>query len=348
LTAIAHCLLQLGLEAAAFSNNSRAINRLQSIITLGDGKVNNALFDVAIWQDGNLSVCDGLPSSSSCRVVWRAEAQASNSTGYPGDPVSTLETTPAQATVSVPPAATATPTPSQQEAEEAEVEEADDDDSDTESVDSDSDDSDSDDDEADETELAVPVQNQTELAVPVQNAAALAKRSMVQTFGEDGKFLGVLIADNENMNNPVLASPVCVASLHVPLQALLNAQRVDVTFLSYQIWVFGMSFVAVLNESVPHIIASFLTHIVATLWSGYQVYHSQDFRTSFARLVVQGPCKSNILTVSNVSNTHRQLLTLNLLGILGPSRPFRDWYPCSELPCARCCRFPVLQVAQGL
>jgi hypothetical protein len=52
-----------------------------------------------------------------------------------------------------------------------------------------------------------------------------------------------------------------------------------------------MSIVAILNESIPHILASLLTHMVATGWAGFQISHTADFRRQFLALTVEGACK---------------------------------------------------------
>ncbi|KAG8999505.1 hypothetical protein FRB94_006148 [Tulasnella sp. JGI-2019a] len=94
-------------------------------------------------------------------------------------------------------------------------------------------------------------------------------------------------------NNPgvVDVSLECVAVLRWPLQTLRNTQREDVVFVFFQIWVLGMSVVAVLNESIPHTVAALLTHGLATMWAGFQLFDTSNFKKSFATLVVNGACK---------------------------------------------------------
>jgi len=43
-----------------------------------------------------------------------------------------------------------------------------------------------------------------------------------------------------------------------------------------------MSFVALMNESIPHVVASLLTHVLATVWSGFQVSDIPSFMFEFA------------------------------------------------------------------
>ncbi|TRM66004.1 hypothetical protein BD626DRAFT_546389 [Schizophyllum amplum] len=51
-----------------------------------------------------------------------------------------------------------------------------------------------------------------------------------------------------------------------------------------------MSFTALMQESIPHIITSLLTHLLATGWAGFQIYHTNDFRTVFTRVITNGAC----------------------------------------------------------
>ena len=39
-----------------------------------------------------------------------------------------------------------------------------------------------------------------------------------------------------------------------------------------------MKIIALLNESIPHFITASFTHILATTWSGFQVYSIYQFR----------------------------------------------------------------------
>lgn len=48
--------------------------------------------------------------------------------------------------------------------------------------------------------------------------------------------------------------------------------------------------VALLNESMPHIFASLLTHMMATAWAGFQIYHTANFREEFNNIIVNGAC----------------------------------------------------------
>lgn len=86
----------------------------------------------------------------------------------------------------------------------------------------------------------------------------------------------------------------CLTALHYPVMVLRNTKREDAAFISFHVWVLGMSIVALLNESVPHILASFFTHVAATAWAGFQIYSTEVFRKKFNRLILDGACRDPV------------------------------------------------------
>ena len=84
--------------------------------------------------------------------------------------------------------------------------------------------------------------------------------------------------------------------IHFWFISLRNTKREDMVFISFQFWVLGMSVVALLNESIPHILASLLTHLMATAWAGFKVIHTANFRSDFHRVITTGACnKASLL-----------------------------------------------------
>lgn len=121
------------------------------------------------------------------------------------------------------------------------------------------------------------------------------------------------------------------------LNSLQNTKREDITFIAFQFWVLGMSIVAVcifilycavvsyiyivqiLNESIPHIIASLLTHMLATAWAGFQISHTATFRANFSRLTTNGACKPiNLLPTywKDRGNAEIPSLVLNVVALV--------------------------------
>jgi hypothetical protein len=87
----------------------------------------------------------------------------------------------------------------------------------------------------------------------------------------------------------------CLWALNWPSSVLDNTKREDIVFIAFQFWVLGMSIVALMNESIPHIFASLLTHIMATAWAGFQISHTANFRENFNKVITNGACKGTNL-----------------------------------------------------
>jgi len=83
---------------------------------------------------------------------------------------------------------------------------------------------------------------------------------------------------------------VCQRSLVWPISELKNQKREDITFLAFQLWVLGMSIIALLNESIPHIFASLLTHMMSTAWAVYQITNTAKFHSNFRQVILQNTC----------------------------------------------------------
>ncbi|KAL1670768.1 hypothetical protein GGF50DRAFT_93743 [Schizophyllum commune] len=82
----------------------------------------------------------------------------------------------------------------------------------------------------------------------------------------------------------------CLWALNWPVDKLHDTKREDIVFIAFQFWLLGMSFTALMQESIPHIITSLLTHVLATGWAGFQIYHTNDFRMTFNRVITNGAC----------------------------------------------------------
>ena len=50
---------------------------------------------------------------------------------------------------------------------------------------------------------------------------------------------------------------VLVKSDSVALDSVENTKREDLAFIGFQVWLLGMSLVALLNESIPHVYVSY-------------------------------------------------------------------------------------------
>ncbi|KAH7340501.1 hypothetical protein B0J17DRAFT_568705 [Rhizoctonia solani] len=174
---------------------------------------------------------------------------------------------------------------------------------------------------------------------PGSKTSGLRKRDigMTPVFSQfDGKFEGVRLrglsagnydsdgADKET--DEAFVSRICVHSLQWPLQKLWNTQREDAVFIGFQFWVLGMSVVALLNESVPHVIAAFLTHLLTTGWSIFQLVQTAHFRSEFNRLTTRGACGGvNLLPFYWKTRVNIEIPTLVLNGVVLLSSAYMSW-----------------------
>ncbi|KAI0374485.1 hypothetical protein BV20DRAFT_936156 [Pilatotrama ljubarskyi] len=110
----------------------------------------------------------------------------------------------------------------------------------------------------------------------------------------------------------------CLYTLNWPVDNVENTKREDIAFIAFQIWLLGMSLVALLNESIPHVVASLLTHILATAWGGFQIFNTEAFHRKFTTLTTNGACGVNLLPDywKARSNAEIPSLALNCFALL--------------------------------
>ncbi|CAE6349584.1 unnamed protein product [Rhizoctonia solani] len=85
-------------------------------------------------------------------------------------------------------------------------------------------------------------------------------------------------------------SPGCALALSWPAQVLRDFAREDLAMIGFQVWLLGMSIVAILNESVPHMVAGLFTQALSTGWSAFQMARSASFRAQYGETIVRGAC----------------------------------------------------------
>jgi hypothetical protein len=100
----------------------------------------------------------------------------------------------------------------------------------------------------------------------------------------------VNISVANDLGSATTLSSNCSWSLNYPVSVLRQTKEEDITFMAFQIWVLGMSLVALLNESIPHVIASLVTHLLATAWAAFQIVNTKNFENDFSRVITHGAC----------------------------------------------------------
>jgi len=313
---VLHCIIQLVFQVQAYLINAQAANFLYGVIEQGQA------FDpgFAVISPDDLRFCDSVPdnlSTAACQVIWSLNASRNDSaevdvTSSYSDPssatissvlasptntttTSTLRTTTTStrtvgvaSTVSVASfTLTSTVRASSPTTSSSGKKENDDDD------DEHHDDDDEEEEEEDFAEHDVARIRRSNLTETVEASSAITLNRVmaVNLTGSTVVTLNGLGWKGQNLS----LSQRCLFTLNWPLETLDNTKREDVTFIVFQVWVLGMSVVAILNESMPHIIASLLTHVLATAWGGFQVFNTAQFHQNFVRVTTDGACGHNLL-----------------------------------------------------
>ncbi|KAI0920361.1 hypothetical protein AcW1_002127 [Taiwanofungus camphoratus] len=102
---------------------------------------------------------------------------------------------------------------------------------------------------------------------------------------------GVNLVYNQGADS-VFLSQQCTQVMVYPDQMLDTEKREDLALLGAQFWLFAISFIAVLYNSIPQILAVVCSRILATAWSAYSVWQTKHMEVRFQRLLVDPgtPC----------------------------------------------------------
>lgn len=281
---IIHFIIQVSFQIRAFSINASAANLIGDIVSQGEN-LNKSLPSLPFLNGDQLRLCSWLPSDlnvdiDSCPVVWDGSGRGGQggtqgSTDTARRPTQTV-------TVVVRPTAAAF-----NNAAAALPDEEDEYDSDTDSEFDE--DSDNEYDFGDDDHLTVSPASITVVRVHAPYRRQLDPKPQLALLVEGGE-VKVNISGLGYDSLPETVSMSCIWSLNYPANILYNTKREDIVFVAFQVWVGGMSIIALLNESIPHIIASLLTHVMATAWAAFQISHTANFRANFNRVITQGAC----------------------------------------------------------
>jgi len=299
---VLHCILQIIFQVQAYRINVGAADFLASITAQG-GAIDSDAFYVL---ESDLRLCDSLPtdfSTKSCQVVWNGTTVVDNSmvaaNAVGSVPTTTSQSTTLQSTVSSSsmissrlvssaltastssttsgyittsePSTSARPTTTVASSSKA------------------------------STSMMSSTHTTTSPAV-ASTSADVKRRNIAVEMPSKRNTAGNIQAVEVNGTVQVIVNGLgwnsqaavldrqCLWALNFPVQVLQQTEREDLTFIAFQVWLLGMSIAAILNESVPHTIASLLTHMLSTGWAGYQIFNTAQFRGDFTRLITHGAC----------------------------------------------------------
>lgn len=294
---LVHCILQAALQIRAFTINANAATFLYGISVQANATDRRI---PALGAD-DLRLCDDIPKDfrdlSPCEVVWNGTAK-SNYVNAAKNSASSFASSSVPSSSVAPSPATSAGAINDQVAGLVTVPTV--------------------------TILLFPTPSNTVLdhvendSDDKDDVVVPPKRSLkVLVFDQDGA-VKVNITGEGYSNTAATLSGSCLWSLNWPVSILDNTKREDIVFIAFQFWVLGMSIVALLNESIPHIFASLLTHILATGWSSYQIVHTASFRATFNRVITDGACNGIPLLPgywNERANAEYPTLALNILAL---------------------------------
>lgn len=319
---VLHCVLQIIFQGHAFRINVEAAEFLSSITEQGAAIDSNAFYVL----DSDLRLCDSLPadfSTSSCQVVWNGTTVGDNSmtlaNAVTSTPMTTSHSTKTSSSMFSSHFASSVSTVSTSSTSSSQT--------------------------ATSSSHAATSMTSASLTTATSSTAhTTTSPTMAPTTTGDVK-RGETVAEMPNKRNLVgniqtvevngtaqviingfgwsnqvaVLDRQCLWALNYPVQILQQTEREDLTFIAFQVWVLGMSIVAILNESVPHTIATLLTHLLATGWAGYQIFNTAQFRGDFTRLSTNGACNPiNLLPSYWQSRVGAEIasLVLNVVALL--------------------------------
>ncbi|KAJ3514815.1 hypothetical protein NLJ89_g2147 [Agrocybe chaxingu] len=99
---------------------------------------------------------------------------------------------------------------------------------------------------------------------------------------ERGLNMTVLRQDPQNQ---AIITAQCIKILLYPSQILINFKREDIAWICLQFWLFGISVLAILNDSVPHTLAVLMTRFISTAWALYAIWRGPTFRSNWQQLI---------------------------------------------------------------
>ncbi|KAF9491128.1 hypothetical protein BDN71DRAFT_101099 [Pleurotus eryngii] len=112
-----------------------------------------------------------------------------------------------------------------------------------------------------------------------------SKRSSldVSSVFEQNRLNGVRVGDT-------ILSLKCVESFVWINDTLKDAKREDLVTLAFHAWVFVMMVLTVVNESIPHLVASLAACILGTAWAGARIQTAKSWYWIYRRYIMLGSC----------------------------------------------------------
>ncbi|KAF9532614.1 hypothetical protein CPB83DRAFT_630475 [Crepidotus variabilis] len=147
-------------------------------------------------------------------------------------------------------------------------------------------------------------------------------------YDQTAKSCRLIVDFATNVQTPPALSNVlpesCVISLMYLDDIVHNARREDVVTFVFQLWMLGVSLFAIIAQSIPHISAVFLGHVLGTIWSAYRLASTTSMRTFYQANMVPKACGGvdvvgnwwNVRIGHDIATTVLNILVLQIISFL--------------------------------
>jgi hypothetical protein len=101
---------------------------------------------------------------------------------------------------------------------------------------------------------------------------------------------------NSSNSPPAPPSSSCIHTLMYAGQVFTNFKREDGVLIALQFWLFAISYIAIMYDSIPHTLAVFFARVLVTAWSVYTIWRTKySIQDEFQRLIIDPdtPCNYN-------------------------------------------------------
>ncbi|KAJ4481038.1 hypothetical protein J3R30DRAFT_3700592 [Lentinula aciculospora] len=92
------------------------------------------------------------------------------------------------------------------------------------------------------------------------------------------------------LDNGQFLDQTCLQSLLWLDEVIHDSMAEDIVTLTFQVWLLLLSFVTILNESLPHLGAAIAGHVLVTAWAGYRLNNTYKLQGQYQTLIVQQAC----------------------------------------------------------
>lgn len=138
------------------------------------------------------------------------------------------------------------------------------------------------------------------------------QEAMAPSFNSSGNINGLTMPMPNGTT--VFLDMQCTRLFLYPQQQFREFVREDAVLVAVQFWLLGISFFAIIYESVPHLLSVLVARAIMTFWSGFSTWRSGEIENYIQRLITadSSPCNVNIFPGYFQTRTTYEIVNLVL------------------------------------